>query len=79
MIYEISRREDVIQEYEENVSLGEYLVVKSTDCASSRLGIELHSWIDPDYGWVISAQDFLVQTERDHNWDWRRPDPRGDK
>jgi hypothetical protein len=37
------------------------------------------AWIDTDYGWVIGARDFFAQTERDPNWDWRRPDPKGDK
>jgi len=28
-------------------------------------------WIDTDYGWVIDAQRFLKEMERDAGWDWR--------
>lgn len=31
------------------------------------------AWIDTDYGWVISAKDFLLRTDQDPNWDWRTP------
>ena len=28
-------------------------------------------WIDPDYGWVISAHDFFRRTDAEPDWDWR--------
>lgn len=30
------------------------------------------AWIDTDYGWVISAADFLQKTDADPAWDWRK-------
>ena len=28
-------------------------------------------WIDTDYGWVVSAREFLHKVEQEPNWDWR--------
>src|SRR5678815_2012352 len=30
-------------------------------------------WFDTDYGWVVSAEDFLRNTDQDPDWDWRIP------
>lgn len=29
------------------------------------------AWIDTDYGWAIDTNEFLRNTARDPNWDWR--------
>ena len=36
------------------------------------------AWLDTDYGWVISARDFLARIAQDPNWDWRQV-PGGDQ
>lgn len=55
------------------VVFGDVEIARSFLCrvAGEAVGVGEAAWFDTDYGWVVSAEDFLDHLKQRSDWDWR--------
>jgi hypothetical protein len=81
-IEDYATNDDLDVAFRETVSSMRLFSIRFSEIASTRrfLSLLAHAavdqrgaiWIDTDYGWVTSGENYLKQVALNPNWDWRR-------